>query len=68
MKYLWIREEQVNDQCRLIEVKYKWLRSTPHEIQMSAECLASARQRQAAKLVSFTDIILLKTLLQGAAR
>ena len=58
VKYLWIREEQVNDQCRLIEVKHKWLRSAPDEFQMTAECLASARQWRAAKLtVSFTDII-----------
>ena len=58
MKYVWIREEQVNDQCRLIEVKHKWLRSAPDEIQITAECLASARQRRAAKLtVSFTDIV-----------
>ena len=53
-----MREEQVNDQWRLIEVKHKWIQSAPHEIQMTAECLASARRRRAAKLtVSFTDII-----------
>ena len=40
----------------VIEVKDKWLLSVPDEMQVPAECLASARRGRAADLrVIFTD-------------
>ena len=42
----------------VIEVKDKWLLSVPDEMQVPAECLASARRGQAADLrVIFTKIL-----------
>ena len=41
---------------RVIGVKHKWLWSVPSEMQVPAECLASARRGRAADLrVIFTD-------------
>ena len=40
----------------VIEVKHKWLWSVPDEMQVPAECLASARRGRAADLrVIFTE-------------
>ena len=52
----------------VIEVKDKWLLSVPDEMQVPAECLASARRGRAADLrvifTQFWDVVLFFVLCQ----